>query len=263
MDDFLSRRASAWRWSAAVVFGLVLHGAGLWALMSRNQETAAVAAPESVVIIDLPPAPELPPLESVEQTAVEEVPTNDAPEMVETPVDVPDVAASLPPPETLAETLPPEPEMLPPSEVAIPLPLEQPPKMVETQEVKPKELKPKKPEPIKVAKPKPPTPPADAQLAGAGAGRATEDELAAYRSSVRRAILSRRRASDADGAVGRAVVQISIARDGSIMALSVSGSTTVGAAAEQLIRRVGSFPAVPTTLQAPFSVTVPIDFVQE
>ena len=99
--------------------------------------------------------------------------------------------------------------------------------------------------------------------AGAGAGRETADALAAYRSSVRRAIVGKRRASDADGAIGRATVSLSIGRDGSIIGLSVGGAPAVTAAAERLIRRVGAFPPVPQSLDAPFKVSVPIEFKRE
>lgn len=223
-------------------------------------------------MIDLPPEPELPPLESVEQAAVEEV-LEVKPEDVTTALPEPEESATIEPVEELAEALPDplepplaEPDMLPPSEIALPLPPPQPPEMVETTEVKPKPApkKPerKKPEPRKQPQAQP-TPPADAQAAGAGAGREVVDALAAYRSSVRRAIVGKRRASDADGAIGRATVSLSIGRDGSIAGLSVSGSAAVAAAAERLIRRVGSFPSVPESLDAPFNVTVPVDFKAE
>jgi protein TonB len=160
--------------------------------------------------------------------------------------------------------------MLPPSEVAIPLPPPPPPEMVETAEVKPEPNKPeqKKPERKKPAPKKPPpeakpVPPADAQAAGAGAGRQLEDALAAYRSSIRRAIVGKRRASDADGATGRAVVQLAIGRDGSVVGLSISGPPSVAAAAERLVRRVGTFPPIPDALPAPFRATVPIEFVRQ
>ncbi|WP_288197120.1 hypothetical protein [uncultured Pleomorphomonas sp.] len=290
--ELLSRRSGLMRWSLAGVLGLALHGAALWWLIPTNGPAAAVAAPEAVVMIDLPPEPELPPLESVEQAAVEEVveappeevtttppepelaETTPQPEELETVEPVEELADAPPEPvEDLAEAPPepvetplPEPEMLPPSEVAVPLPPPPPPEMVETAEVKPK------PEPVKPERKKPaprkqpearPTPPADAQVAGAGAGRQMADALAAYRSSVRRAIVGKRRASDADGAIGRATVSLSIGRDGSIVGLSVGGGSAVANAAERLIRRVGSFPPVPATLDAPFKVTVPIEFKRE
>jgi protein TonB len=268
MADFLSRRAGVWRWSVAIAVGVGLHAIAFRAILPGDTPPAAVVAPESVVMIDLPPEPELPPLESVEQAAVEEV-TEEVPEVVETPTELPEVIEETevtepeievePEPVEMAAT---EPEMVPPSEVAIPLPLAPPPEMVETTEVKPKKTEPK-PKPKKVERPKPETPPADAQVAGAGSGADLEEALAAYRSAVRRAIVSRRRASDADGAIGRAVVQLRIARDGSIIALSADGGPAVAAAAERLIRRVGSFPAIPTGLPAPFAVTVPIDFRRE
>lgn len=267
MTELLSRRAGVWRWSVAAVVGLALHGAALWAILPGDAPPAAVVAPESVVMIDLPPEPELPPLESVEQAAVEEVPTDTPPEIVETPPDpaemVDEVETLQPVEPELQEIAEAEPEMVPPSDVVVPLPPAPPPDMVETREVKPKKPEPKKPEPKKPERPKPETPPADAQAAGAGAGREMEDALAAYRSSIRRAIVSRRRASDADGAVGRAVVELRIGRDGSIIGLSVGGEPAVNGAAERLIRRVGSFPAVPAALPAPFAVTVPIDFRRE
>ncbi|MBS1167419.1 MAG: hypothetical protein H6R00_3444 [Proteobacteria bacterium] len=237
-----------------------------------------MATPEAVVMIDLPP--ELPPLESVEQPVVEEVagtPSDDlvarppqpqfaealaAPEEIETVEPVKDLAETAPEP---VETPLSEPEMLPPSEVAMPLPPAPPPEMVETAEVKPKpEIKKpdrKKPAPKKQAEAQ--TPPADAQVAGAGASREVADALAAYRSSVRRAIVGKRRASDADDAIGRATVSLSIGRDGSIPDLSVDGGPAVAAAAERLIRRVGRFPTVPQALDAPFRVTVPIEFKME
>ena len=136
--------------------------------------------------------------------------------------------------------------------------------MVETAEVKPKpELR--KPERRKPTPNKQPEakPPADAQVAGAGAGREAADALAAYRSTVRRAIIRKRRASDADNATGRATVSLSIGRDGSIVGLSVGGAPAVAAAAERLIRRVGAFPPVPQSLDAPFKVSVPIEFKRE
>jgi protein TonB len=252
-----------------------------------------MAAPETMVMIDLPPEPELPPLESVEQAAVEEVQAETPPEMIDTaqPVDTADVAEPpdtletaepdmldvAEPPEELAAAEPEpvepelsEPDMLPPSEVAVPLPPPPPPEMVETAEVKPEPKKPeqKKPERKKPVPKKPPpeakpVPPADAQAAGAGAGRQIEDALAAYRSSIRRAIVGKRRASDADGATGRAVVQLSIGRDGSVVGLAVSGPPAVAAAAERLVRRVGTFPPIPNQLPAPFKATVPIEFVRE
>ncbi|WP_370675652.1 energy transducer TonB [Pleomorphomonas sp. PLEO] len=272
MTELLSRRSGLMRWSLAGAFGLALHGGALWWLVPTSGPEAAVAAPEAVVMIDLPPEPELPPLESVEQMAVEEV-AETLPEEVITRPPEPELAEVLPAPEEietvdtvedLAEA-PSEPETLPPSEVAIPLPPIPPPEMVETAEVKPKP-EPKKPERKKPAPKKPPEvqpPPADAQAAGAGAGREVADVLAAYRSSIRRAIVGKRRASDADGATGRATVSLSIGRDGSIIGLSVGGGTTVAAAAERLIRRVGSFPPVPQALDAPFKVTVPIEFKTE
>lgn len=273
MAELLSRRSGFARWSLAGAIGLALHGAALWWLLPADGPSAAVAAPEAVVMIDLPPEPELPPLESVEQAAVEEVaevPLKDVadlapePELVET-LPVPEEIETAEPAEELVEAAP-EPEMLPPSEVAVPLPPSPPPEMVETAEVKPKP-EPKKPERRKPAPKKQPeakpTPPADAQAAGAGAGRDTADALAAYRSSVRRAIVSKRRASDADGATGRATVSLSIGRDGSIIGLSVGGAPAVTAAAERLIRRVGAFPPVPQSLDAPFKVSVPIEFKRE
>lgn len=282
MTELLSRRSGLMRWSLAGALGLALHGAALWWLVPSNGPAAAVAAPEAVVMIDLPPEPELPPLESVEQAAVEEVleaPPEElaeqppepvlaeelpAPEEIE-PVEPVQELAEAPPPEPV-ETQQPEPEMLPPSEVAVPLPPPPPPEMIETTEVKPKP-EPKKPERRKpVPKKQPaakPTPPADAQAAGAGSGREVGDALAAYRSSVRRAIVGKRRASDADGATGRATVSLSIGRDGSIIGLSVGGGPAVAAAAERLIRRVGNFPPVPQALEAPFRVTVPIEFKRE
>lgn len=297
----LSRRSGLVRWSLAGAAGLMLHGVALWWLLPERDPAAAVAAPETMVMIDLPPEPELPPLESVEQAAVEEIeaetppdaPAETPPEMIDTaqPVDTADVAEPpdtletaepdrldvAEPPQELAATEPEpvepelsEPDMLPPSEVAIPLPSPPPPEMVETAEVKPE---PKKPEPKKPERRKPqpkkpppdakPTPPADAQVAGAGAGRQLEDALAAYRGAVRRAIVGKRRASDADGATGRAVVQLSIGRDGSVVGLSVAGPPAIAAAAERLVRRVGSFPPVPNQLPAPFRATVPIEFVRE
>lgn len=270
MTELLSRRSGLLRWSLAGAVGLALHGTALWWLFPAEGPAAAVAAPEAVVMIDLPPEPELPPLESVEQAAVEEVqeaPPEDVaavplePEAVETVEPVEELAEALPEP---VETPPSEPEMLPPSEVAIPLPPPPPPEMVETMEVKPKpELK--KPERRKAEPKKQPeaTMPADAQAAGAGAGQQIADALATYRSSVRRAIVGKRRASDADGATGRATVSLSIGRDGSIIGLSVGGSAAISAAAERLIRRVGAFPPVPEALDAPFKVTVPIEFKRE
>lgn len=277
----LSRRSGLLRWSLAGAAGLALHGVALWWLVPTDGPAAAVAAPEAIVMIDLPPEPELPPLESVEQAAVEEV-TETQPEEIAELLPEPDLVEDLPPPDEIetvepveelaeappepVETLPDEPEMLPPSEVAMPLPPPPPPEMVETAEVKPKP-EPKKPERRKPtpkkqpeAKPKPP---ADAQAAGAGAGREAADALAAYRSSVRRAIVGKRRASDADNATGRATVSLSIGRDGSIVGLSVGGAPAVAAAAERLIRRVGAFPPVPQSLDAPFKVSVPIEFKRE
>lgn len=304
----LSRRSGLVRWSLAGAAGLMLHGAALWWLLPERDPAAAVAAPETMVMIDLPPEPELPPLESVEQAAVEEIeaetppdaPAETPPEMIDIvePVDTADVAEPpdtletaepdildvAEPPQELAATEPEpvepelsEPDMLPPSEVAIPLPSPPPPEMVETAEVKPEPNKPepkkperkkperKKPQPKKppVKQPEQPTPPADAQAAGGGAGRQLEDALAAYRGAVRRAIVGKRRASDADGATGRAVVQLSIGRDGSVVGLSVAGSPAIAAAAERLVRRVGSFPPIPNQLPAPFRATVPIEFVRQ
>ncbi|WP_210199888.1 TonB family protein [Pleomorphomonas diazotrophica] len=270
MTELLSRRSGLLRWSLAGAVGLALHGVALWWVFPADDSAAVVAAPEAVVMIDLPPEPELPPLESVEQAAVEEIqeaPPEDVaavplePEAVETIQSVEELAEALPEP---VETPPSEPEMLPPSEVAIPLPPPPPPEMVETAEVKPKS-EPKKTERRKAEPRKQPevTPPADAQAAGAGAGRQVADALAAYRSSVRRAIVGKRRASDADGATGRATVSLSIGRDGSIIGLSVGGSAAVSAAAERLIRRVGAFPPVPDSLDAPFKVTVPIEFKKD
>lgn len=268
------------RWSLAGALGLALHGAALWRLVPADGPAAAVAAPEAVVMIDLPPEPELPPLESVEQPAVEDLaetpPENliarppqprfaealAAPEEIETTEPVEDLAETSPEP---VETSLSDPEMQRPSEVAMPLPPTPPPEMIETAEVKPKpEIKKpdrKKPAPKKQAAAQ--TPPADAQAAGAGAGGEVADALAAYRSSVRRAIVGKRRASDADGAIGRATVSLSIGRDGSIIDLSVGGGSAVAAAAERLIRRVGRFPTVPQALGAPFRVTVPIEFKLE
>lgn len=274
MTELLSWRSGLMRWSLAGALGLTLHGVALWWLVPANGQAAAVAAPEAVVMIDLPPEPELPPLESVEQAAIEEVVEAPPEELAEAPPE-PELAEALPEPEQLetvepveelAET-PPALEVLPPSEVAIPLPPAPPPQMVETAEVKPK-LEPKKPERKRPTPKKPPealkpTPPVDAQAAGAGAGREVADALAAYRSSIRRAIVSKRRASDADGATGRAIVSLSIGRDGSITGLGVGGAPAVTSAAERLVRRVGSFPPVPQTLDAPFKVTVPIEFKRE
>lgn len=281
ITGLLSRRSGLMRWSLAGVFGLALHGAALWWLVPATNPAAAVAAPEAMVMIDLPPEPELPPLESVEQAAVEEVEQVPPEEVVAQPPE-PELAEALPKPEEmppdepveeLANILPEpvepplsEPEVLPPSEVAVPLPPIPPPEMIETTEVRPKP-EPRKPDrkrpPLKKPTEAQPTPPADAQAAGAGAGREVVDALAAYRSSIRRAIVSKRRASDADGAIGRATVSLSIGRDGSIIGLSVGGGPAVAAAAERLIRRVGSFPPVPQVLDAPFSVTVPIEFKVE
>ncbi len=268
MADFLSRRANLWRWSVAVAVGVGVHAAAFRAILPGDTPPAAVVAPESVVLIELPPEPELPPLESVEQAAVEEV-AEDLPEVIETPTELAEIIDESEMPELEVEVEPEpvetaatEPDKVLPSEVAIPLPIAPPPEMVETTEVKPKKTQPK-PRPKKVDRPKPQTPPADAQAAGAGAGAELEEMLAAYRSTVRRAIVRRRRASDADGAIGRAVVQLRIDRDGSIIALSADGGPAVTAAAERLIRRVGRFPAIPTGLPAPFSVTVPIDFRRE
>lgn len=280
MTELLSRRSGLMRWSLAGALGLALHGGALWWLMPSDDPAAAVAAPEAVVMIDLPPEPELPPLESVEQAAVEEVvetppetvaELSPEPEIAETPapadIEAVEAAEDLPqtPPDPMEPT-PSEPEMLPSSDVAMPLPPAPPPEMVETTEVRPK-AEPRKPDRKKPVPKKPPeaqpTPAADAQAAGAGAGRDVADALAAYRSSVRRAIVGKRRASDADGAIGRATVSLSIGRDGSVVGLSVGGGSTVAAAAERLIRRVGRFPPVPTTLDAPFSVTVPIEFKAE
>ncbi|WP_026781781.1 hypothetical protein [Pleomorphomonas koreensis] len=303
MAGLLSRRSGLVRWSLAGAAGLMLHGAVLWWLLPTAGPAAAVAAPETVVMIDLPPEPELPPLESVEQAAVEEVEAEtppDAsvetpPEMIDTvePVDTADVAEppdaletaepdmldAAEPPEELAAAEPEpvepqlsEPDMLPPSEVAVPLPPPPPPEMVETAEVKPEPNKPaqtkperRKPQPKKppVKQAEQPMPPADAQAAGAGAGGRLEDALAAYRGSIRRAIVGKRRASDADGATGRAVVQLAIGRDGSVIGLAVAGPPSVAAAAERLVRRVGSFPPIPDALPAPFRATVPIEFVRE
>ena len=297
----LSRRSGLVRWSLAGAAGLMLHGVALWWLLPSDGPAAAVAAPETMVMIDLPPEPELPPLESVEQAAVEEVeaeappdaPVETPPEMIDSvePVDTadlaeppdaletaePDMLDAAEPPQDLAAAEPEpvepelsEPDMLPPSEVAIPLPPPPPPEMVETAEVKPEPNKPepKKPERRKPQPKKPPpeakpVPPADTQAAGAGAGRQLEDALAAYRSSIRRAIVGKRRSSDADGATGRAVVQLTIGRDGSVVGLSVSGPPAVAAAAERLVRRVGTFPPIPDALPAPFRATVPIEFVRE
>lgn len=281
MTELLSRRSGLARWSLAGAVGLALHGVALWWLVPADGPVAAVAAPEAVVMIDLPPEPELPPIESVEQTAVEEVmetipeevtelppepelaETLSAPEEIETVEPMEELAEALPEP---VETAPPQPEMLPPSDVAVPLPPSPPPEMVETAEVKPKS-EPKKPERKKPATKEQAkarsTPPADAQAAGAGVGREAADALAAYRSSVRRAIVGKRRASDADGATGRATVSLSIGRDGSIIGLSVGGAPAVTAAAERLVRRVGAFPPVPQSLDAPFRVTVPIEFKRE
>lgn len=270
MTELLSRRSGLLRWSLAGAVGLALHGMALWWLFPAEGPAVAVTAPEAVVMIDLPPEPELPPLESVEQAAVEEVPAAPPedvaamplePESVETVQPVEELTEALPEP---VETPPSEPEMLPPSEVAIPLPPPPPPEMVETAEVKSKP-QPKKPERRKAGPKKQPeaTVPADAQAAGAGAGRQVADALAAYRSSVRRAIVGKRRASDADGATGRATVSLSIGRNGSIIGLSVVGSAAVSAAAERLIRRVGAFPPVPEALDAPFKVTVPIEFKRD
>lgn len=297
----LSRRSGLVRWSLAGAAGLMLHGAALWWLLPTDGPAAAMAAPETLVMIDLPPEPELPPLESVEQAAVEEVqaetppdaPAETLPEMIDTvePVDTadlaeppdtletaePDILDAAEPPQELAAAEPEpvepelsEPDMLPPSEVAMPLPPPPPPEMVETAEVKPE---PNKPEPNKPERRKPqpkkpppeakPVPPADAQAAGAGAGRQLEDALAAYRSSIRRAIVGKRRSSDADGATGRAVVQLAIGRDGSVVGLSISGPPPVAAAAERLVRRVGTFPPIPDALPAPFRATVPIEFVRQ
>lgn len=278
MTELLSRRSGLMRWSLAGAFGLALHGGALWWLMPSDNPAAAVAAPEAVVMIDLPPEPELPPLESVEQAAVEEV-VETLPETVAELSPEPEIAETLAPadvetvetvedlvqtPPVPTEPTPSEPEMLPPSDVAMPLPPAPPPEMVEITEVKPKAA-PRKPDRKKPVPKKPPEaqPAADAQTAGAGAGRDVADALAAYRSSVRRAIVGKRRASDADGAIGRATVSLSIGRDGSVVGLSVGGGSTVAAAAERLIRRVGSFPPVPAPLDAPFSVTVPIEFKAE
>lgn len=279
MTELLTRRSGLVRWSLAGAVGLALHGMALWWLVPTDGPAAAVAAPEAVVMIDLPPEPELPPLESVEQAAVEEIQEAPPEELAALPLE-PQLADTLPAPEAvktiepeeeMAEALPElvetpasEPEMLPPSEVAVPLPPPPPPEMVETTVVKPKP-EPKKPERRK-PKTQPetkPTPPADAQAAGAGAGREVADVLAAYRSSVRRAIVGKRRASDADGATGRATVSLSIGRDGSIVGLSVGGAAIVSAAAERLIRRVGAFPPVPESLETPFNVTVPIEFKRD
>lgn len=268
----LSRRSGLMRWSLAGAFGLALHAAALWLLIPTNNPPAAVTAPESMVMIDLPPEPELPPLESVEQAAVEDL-TETRPELeVTEAMPIPEEIETTEPLDELSdappepvETSPIEPEVLPPPEVAMPLPPAPPPEIVETTEVKPMP-EPRKPERKKPVQKKPAeaqSPPADAQAAGAGAGREEADALAAYRSSVRRAIVGKRRSSDADGAVGRATVSLAIARDGSIVGLSVGGEPAVAAAAERLIRRVGGFPTVPSALDAPFKVMVPIEFKAE
>lgn len=284
MTELLSRRSGLLRWSLAGAVGLMLHGLALWWLVPADGPTSAVTAPEAMVMIDLPPEPELPPLESVEQAAVEEVVEAPPQDLAELPPEPEEVETTEPvetldstePMEELAEAAPEpietpaaEPEMLPPSEVAIPLPSPPAPEMVETAEVKPKP-EPKKPtaktaERKKPAprKPEAPKPPADAQAAGAGAGREVADALAAYRSSVRRAIVGKRRSSDADGAIGRATVSLSIGRDGSIIGLSVGGAQAVTTAAERLLSRVGSFPPVPNSLEVPFKVTVPIEFKRQ
>ena len=292
--ELLSRRSGLLRWSLAGAVGLTLHGLALWWLVPSDGPASAVAAPAAMVMIDLPPEPELPPLESVEQAAVEEV-VDVPPEELAEALPEPEELETVEPPEELAEALPepeeletvepvedlaealpdpvetpaPEPEMLPPSEVAVPLPPTPPPEMIETAEVKPKP-EPKKPAPKAPARKKPaprkpeaPSPPVDAQAAGAGAGHQMADALAAYRSSIRRAIVGKRRSSDADGAIGRATVSLSIGRDGAIIGLAVGGAPAVAAAAERLLRRVGSFPPVPNTLDAPFKVTVPIEFRRE
>ena len=149
MTGLLSRRSGVLRWSLAGAFGLALHGGALWWLIPADGPAAASVAPEAVVMIDLPPEPELPPLESVEQAAVEEVveatpeevaavppepepaETTSQPEELETVEPVEDLAEA--PPEPVEAPLP-EPEMLPPSEVAMPLPPPPPPEMVETTE---------------------------------------------------------------------------------------------------------------------------------
>ena len=281
MANLLSRRSGLARWSLAGAVGLALHGTVLWWLVPANGPSAALAAPEAAMMIDLPPEQELPPLESVEQAAVEdvaEVPLEDVAELAPEPelaeaLPIPDEIETVEPVEDLAEASPepidtplPEPDMLLPSEVAVPLPPSPPPEMVETAEVKPKpeQKKPERRKPAPKTQPQAkPTPPADAQAAGAGAGRETADALAAYRSSVRRAIVGKRRASDADGAIGRATVSLSIGRDGSIIGLSVGGAPAVTAAAERLIRRVGAFPPVPHSLDVPFKVSVPIEFKRD
>ena len=121
MTELLTRRSGLMRWLLAGAFGLALHAGALWWLIPSDDPAAALATSEAMVMIDLPPEPELPPLESVEQAAVEEVVEAAPEELAERPPE-PELAETPPRPEEV-ETVEPVEDLAdaPPEPVETPL----------------------------------------------------------------------------------------------------------------------------------------------
>lgn len=121
-------------WAASFALVAMLHAAGGFALLARDEAPLANEAPEAAIMIDLPAELALPPAESVMSIASEtaaEVPPSDAPsETVEqvTPAETVETVAEEAPPEPVEATEPPPEEAVEPPPDAVEPP---PPETVE------------------------------------------------------------------------------------------------------------------------------------
>lgn len=272
------------RWAAAAVAVLLAHAGFMYWISHKRSEDALAAAPESALMIDLPPLAvgrvdgggEVSP----EPTEAEAAPQ---PEPVPEPEPVPPEPE--PQPEPVPEPPPPPPEPVPdlaPAKKADAV-LLAPQKPVVPKKVEPKP-KPKH-EAKKIVRPPPDAKPGQRDRAASGTapgrtggtpgqggqgGGGLGGGGGSMSGSNWRGLVSarlnaaKRYPAGADGAAGVAVISFSIDRSGNVTSSRLarsSGSAQLDAEAVSLPRRAGPFPPPPPEMGGgSITLTVPVNF---
>lgn len=273
--DWLTTRANAnpiayaAKWAAAA--GSVAAAMAVMATLALwlDQGIGSQNAPDTAILIDMPPLPQAPPaiatlepapevpmadLPDNMQTVVEDAPLPDLPE----PELAPDLPDSMPSITPLLADLPPDAEAPPAPPKPEPV-LEEKPKAKEPKREKPKAEKAKQ-------KPKATQQPQAEQKAATAASKGQVKSLISRWGAQIRKKVERRKAypKAARGAEGSLTVRLSITRGGGLAGVSVtrsSGNAALDQAAVQAVSRAGSFPAAPEGLtDAQYSFTLQVSF---
>ncbi|ACK49794.1 TonB family protein [Methylocella silvestris BL2] len=280
-------KSSAGRWIAAAAVVLMAHAGLVYWLTRQSEPEATASAPESAVMIELPPmavgqvdgggaqvAPE--PEVAAEQPQIEPEPVpqpepqpESDPEPAPPPEPVPDIA---PAPKAEAVLVPPEPAkpLIKPKLEAKPKPKPAPKKVAPP----PEKPLPKRAEPTHVPRGVTPgrtgaSPGQGGQGGGGGGGGGGGSAMSAsnWRGLVSAALnRNKRYPPGAQGASGAATIAFTVDRSGRLASARLvrsSGSAALDQEAVAIAHRSSPFPPPPAEMGGAVTLSVPINFRQQ